>query len=140
MRRLGEPRAPEISTEAFQRLLDENRELRELTHRQQEEIERLRHRVEELETALKGDGRRPPPPAFVKPNVKKDPVERKRSGAKDGHEVHLRRSPTDSKELVQITEGLRAHSKLIPATLASITSHPVAALARLRRAWPSPNA
>ena len=108
MRRFGESRASEVSSEAFRRLLDENRELRELTHRQQEEIERLRHRVEELETALKGDGRRPPPPAFVKPNVKKDPEDRKKPGAKEGHEAHHRPSPTDDKETVRITERLRA--------------------------------
>ena len=126
MRRFGESPAPEISPETFQRLLVENRE--------------LRAGVEQVEAALQGDGRRPPPPAFVKPNVKKDPAERKRSGAGDGREEHLRRSPTDTKETVQITERLRAHSKPIPATLASITSHPVVALARPRRAWPSPNA
>ncbi len=94
MRRFGDTRPLSFSAADVQRLLDENRE--------------LRRRVSELEAQVHGDGRRPPPPSFVKPNVKKDPEDRKRSGAKEGHEAHHRPSPTDDQDTVQITEKLRA--------------------------------
>ena len=101
MRRFGGSRAPEISPEALQRLLDENCGLRE-------ENRELRRRLSELEALVHGDSLRPPPPALVKPNVKKGPEDRKQPGAKEGHEAHHRPSPTNDMETVLITERLRA--------------------------------
>ncbi len=102
MRRFDKPPTLEFSLDAFQRLLDENMELRE-------ENRRLKLRVEELETLVKGDGRVKPAPPWVKPNAKKDPEEpEKKAGAKKGHEAHHRPSPSteDGTETVDITIGL----------------------------------
>ena len=65
-----------------------------------------------LEAQILGDGRRPPPPSWVKPNVLKGTgTTSKEPGAKDGHEAHHRAPPSDGgKEAVELALRLRARA------------------------------
>ncbi|MGI0088700.1 MAG: IS66 family transposase [Nitrosotalea sp.] len=71
--------------------------------------EQLRERVAALEAQLRGDGRRPPPPSWAKPNTKKDPdSSHHKPGAKEGHEAHHRPPSTAEKDTVELSLLLRA--------------------------------
>jgi hypothetical protein len=66
-----------------------------------DEVELLHRRLDELE------GRAPPPPDWVTPNVpERSEEERKKRGAKEGHEAHHRPSPTriDATEEVHLEQ------------------------------------
>ena len=69
------------------------------------EDERVRRRVAELEAKLAAqDGRAPPPPSWVKANVEMPPEgQRKKRGAKFGHEPHHRPPPPLVHETVDVT-------------------------------------